>query len=88
MMIDVTTPFTLPNTDLPPNTMTITMLRLYVGGLDQLAELLSMLPDAFFHLPGAEQERGYEKMLRACRAAVGKIDLADLAEIGAEVCNG
>lgn len=76
----------LPLTDRDPDPMTITMLRIYVGGLDRFAELLSLLPDSFFHLPSSEQVQAYEKMINQARRTVGEIDLAVLAEIGAEAC--
>ena len=78
----------LPLTDRDPDPMTITMLRIYVGGLDQFAALLTLLPDSFYHLPSPTQEMAYERMLAQARRVVGTIDITELAEIGAEVCNG
>lgn len=79
---------TLPLTGREPDPMSITMLRIYLGGLDQLQELLAMLPDSFFHLNSQTQARAYERILNRARNTIGIINLAELAEIGAEVCNG
>jgi len=73
-----------------PDPLTITMLRLHIGGTDRLQELLGLLPDSFYRMPSSRQHMAYEWMLNKARQIShqsGTINLVELAEIGAEACN-